>query len=34
MNRKWAPPSLETARQLLINSPMAQIFDKRREKIE
>jgi hypothetical protein len=34
MNRKMAPPTLETARQILINSPMAQVFDKRREKIE
>jgi len=34
MNRKIAPPTLEAARQILINSPMAQVFDKRREKIE
>jgi hypothetical protein len=34
MNRRSSPPTFETARQILINSPMAQIFDKRREKIE
>jgi len=31
MNRKFGPPTLETAKQVLLNSPMAQVFDKRRE---
>jgi len=34
MNRKFGPPTLETAKQVLLNSPMAQVFDKRREKLE
>jgi len=34
MNRRFGPPTLETAKQVLLNSPMAQVFDKRREKIE
>jgi len=34
MNRKFGPPTLETAKQVLKSSPMAQVFDKRREKIE